>query len=206
MCSTDVLSVSKAGFVGELFILYATSLGVATCWFGHYSAAVLNRVMPHLTDEEVTRLPKWGCGSSEASGVRAICITPLGYWRRQGARLLDRFTQAAMSSKRRPIRELLHPYVDERLIKPEVLYALDLARMAPSAANSQPWRFAVRSGGEQVQIYAPQGYKHLKWEHPDVDIGISASHFWLGLKMQQVQCQVIPEVRDGQAVWTFELK
>jgi hypothetical protein len=27
----------------------------------------------------------------------------------------------------------------------------------------------------------PVGYKHFKWEHPNVDIGICASHIWLGL-------------------------
>ncbi|RJX28867.1 MAG: hypothetical protein C4554_01990 [Dethiobacter sp.] len=27
--------------MGEMLILYATSLGLATCWFGHYTLAEL---------------------------------------------------------------------------------------------------------------------------------------------------------------------
>jgi len=35
IAETDVISISKAGFVGELLILFAHSKNVSTCWFGH---------------------------------------------------------------------------------------------------------------------------------------------------------------------------
>src|SRR5690554_7344540 len=36
LAETDLVSISKVGFVGELIILFAQSIGVSTCWFGHY--------------------------------------------------------------------------------------------------------------------------------------------------------------------------
>ncbi|MEW5921757.1 MAG: hypothetical protein AB1796_12595 [Bacillota bacterium] len=50
----------------------------------------------------------------------------------------------------------------------------------------------------------PVGYKHFKWEHPDVDIGICACHFWLGLLLQNVDCRVSVNQEQGRAVWRFE--
>ncbi|MEN6378693.1 MAG: hypothetical protein ABFD15_03825 [Methanofastidiosum sp.] len=32
IADTDIPSISTAGFVGEMVILYATSLKLATCW------------------------------------------------------------------------------------------------------------------------------------------------------------------------------
>ena len=33
---TTILDEAKSGFLGELFILYATSIGVSNCWYGNY--------------------------------------------------------------------------------------------------------------------------------------------------------------------------
>lgn len=205
MANTDVKSVSSAGFVGELVILYATSLGLATCWYGHYSLAELERLMPHLGEAMAQPRPKWGYGSGVVPGDRAICISPLGYWRKDGIRLMDRVTESIFSYKRKPVDALLEGSVKAESLPPELLYALDLARKAPSAANSQHWRFTVSPDFKSVSLAMPVGYKHLKWEHPDVDIGICACHFWLGLRLKNVACRVSLTEEQGRAVWRFEL-
>lgn len=205
MANTDIKSISAAGFVGEMVILYATSLGLATCWYGHYSLAELERLMPHLGEAAKQSQPKWGYGSGMVPGERAICITPLGYWEKGGIRLADRLTGALISYKRKPVGELLEGSVKEKDLPPEIAYAIDLARKAPSAANSQHWRFTVSPNFRTVTIAMPAGYKHLKWEHPDVDIGICACHFWLGLGLKSVGCQVALNEEQGRAVWRFEL-
>lgn len=205
MAKTDVKSVSSAGFVGELVILYATSLGLATCWYGHYSLAELERLMPHLGEAMAQPRPKWGYGSGVVPGDRAICISPLGYWRKDGIRLMDRVTESIFSYKRKPVDALLEGGVKVESLPPELLYALDLARKAPSAANSQHWRFTVSPDFKSVSLAMPVGYKHLKWEHPDVDIGICACHFWLGLRLKNVACRVSLTEEQGRAVWRFEL-
>ncbi|NPV51387.1 MAG: hypothetical protein HPY60_09355, partial [Candidatus Methanofastidiosum sp.] len=56
-----------------------------------------------------------------------------------------------------------------------------------------------------ISIAMPVGYKHLKWEHPDVDIGICACHFWLGLMMKDVKSKVSVNEEESRAVWKFEI-
>lgn len=208
IADTDTISISKAGFVGEMAILYATGLGLATCWYGHYSLKELEAVMPHLgdhKDEALSDPPKGGYGKGEVKGKRAICITPLGYWKEKGIRLIDRFQTSFFSHKRKPLGELLEHGIKVEILPPEIHYALDLARKAPSGLNSQFWRFGVSSDYKTVSIAMPVDYKHIKWEHPNVDIGICACHFWLGLMMKNVDCRVSLSKEQDRAVWRFEI-
>lgn len=205
LADTDVCSISKAGFVGEILILYATSLGLATCWYGHYTLAELERIMPHLGPYASLPHPRWGYGKGEVEGRRAICINPLGYWRNEGVRLGDRFQESFFSFKRKPVSTFLEEGIKEDSLPPELLFALDLARKAPSAANSQFWRFNVSPDFKTITIAMPVGYKHFKWEHPNVDIGICACHFWLGLKLKNMECRITLSKEQERAVWRFEL-
>lgn len=203
---TDTLSISKAGFVGELLILYATSLGLATCWYGHYSRRALTRLMPELTQATGDTPSGWGYGRGEPPGRHAICITPLAYWRKDGPRVLDRLTGALMSGRRKPLSALLEDGVAEAQVPADVRHALELARRAPSAANSQFWRFTVHPDQGIVSVAMPTGYKHFKWAHPNVDIGICACHIWLGLTLRGHQPGVQITAEGDRAVWTFRLQ
>lgn len=202
---TDIKSITAAGFVGEMMILYATGLGLSTCWFGHHSLAELERVMPHLGENAAQPIPNWGYGKGEVQGERAICISPLGYWKSDGLRFTDRLTASLMSYKRKPVGAFLEDGMKEEALPLNLLYAFDLARKAPSAANTQHWRFQVSPGFKTVRIAMPIGYRHIKWEHPDVDIGICACHFWLGLTLKNINCSVSFYEEEGRAVWEFRL-
>ncbi len=203
MAHTDITSISKAGFVGELLILFATSLGLATCWYGHFSVNELERLMPQHAASWAGERPKWGFGRGEPPGMHTICITPLAYWRREGLRAFDRITSATMSYRRKPLAQLLQNGLREDDLSPDVRYALELARKAPSAANSQFWRFSVSEDQRTVAVAMPEGYRHFKWEHPNVDIGICASHVWLGLQMRGISPDVRPTKDGGELSWTF---
>jgi nitroreductase len=205
IAETDLPSISAAGFVGEMVILYATSLGLSTCWFGHYSLAELERAIPHLGAYAAMPQPKWGYGSGVVQGERAICATPLGYWQKEGARLLDRIQGSFMSYKRKPVSALLEGGTTGENLPPEILFALDLARKAPSALNSQHWRFEVAPDCKTIFIAMPVGYRHPKWEHPDVDVGICACHFWLGLAMRDIGCTVSFAEEQSRVVWRFQV-
>lgn len=202
--NTDIKSISTTGFVGEIIILYATSLGLSTCWYGHYSLKELERIMPHLGGNNFPE-NKWGYGKGVVEGERAICISPLGYWKKEGLRLTDRLTESFMSYKRKQINAFLEGGMTEESLTKEILYAFDLARKAPSGANSQHWRFKVSPDFKTISISMPVGYKHIKWEHPDVDIGICACHFWLGLMIKNIKCKVSLSEEEGRAVWIFEI-
>jgi nitroreductase len=207
VAETDVVSISKVGFIGELLILFAESNGLATCWYGHYKLAELERLMPHLQFTEQLKESNMGYGYSKGvtTGKRAICVTPLGYYEENGLRLLDRITKKTSSFKRKEIFDLLeNPNVYDKL-SVAVMYALDLGRKAPSAANSQMWRFTFEDDFKTIIISMPVGYKHFKWEHPNVDIGICACHIWLGLIDKGYKPKVTVAEDSERAVWRISI-
>lgn len=200
---TDYVSISKAGFVGQMVILYATSLGISTCWYGHYHLNTMEDLMPHLGNHKNDKNPRWSYGKEPVEGRRVICISPLAYWKNTGLRLVDRLQEKTISFKRKPIKDLL---VDTDILdlNADILYALDYARKAPSAGNGQFWRFKVQSN-TNIQVAMPIGYKHLKWEHPNVDIGITVCHLYLGLVEKGYKVDIHVYEDQGRGVWSLEL-
>lgn len=205
---TDPVSISKVGFAGELLILFAQSLGLSTCWYGHYNLAELERLMPHLQSPEQLKEANMGYGYSKGApeGTRAICISPLGYYEDGGLRLMDRITKKTVSQKRKDIAPLLENSEDFNHLSEAVLYALDLGRKAPSAANSQMWKFGFEDSYKTITVAMPQGYRHFKWEHPNVDIGICACHVWLGLIDKGYSLNVTVTDDSGRAVWRLSIE
>lgn len=207
VAETDIISISQAGFIGELLILFAESKGISTCWYGHYKLEELERLMPHLQSAEQLKEANMGYGYSKGitTGRRVICITPLGYYEDGGLRLMDRITKKTLSFKRKEIKDLLENSNDYDQLSDDLLYALDLGRKAPSAANSQMWRFAFEDNYNTIIISMSVGYKHLKWEHPNVDIGICACHVWLGLIDKGYNPTVTINEDSARAVWRISI-
>lgn len=207
MAETDLISISKAGFIGELLILFAANKGLSTCWYGHYKLSKLERLMPHLQTPEKIRESNMGYGYAKGvtTGRRAICISPLGYYESGGLRLMDRFQNRAISFKRKALTELLVKPADYDQLTDDVLYALDLGRKAPSAANAQMWRFSFADAYKTIVVSMPEGYRHFKWEHPNVDIGICACHIWLGLIDKGYNPKVIVHEEAGRVVWEISI-
>ena len=207
LSETDVVSIAKTGFVGEQLILGAQSLGVSTCWYGHYKLAELERLMPHLQNpNQLKEAPKgFGYSKGVTEGVRTICISPLGYYESSGLRLMDRITKNMYSFNRKEIKDLLQNPDDAVHISEDLSYALDLARKAPSAGNSQMWRFGFDNDYKTVTVAMPKGYKHYKWEHPNVDVGICACHLWLGLEERGIASAVEVHEDSDRAVFSFKL-
>jgi hypothetical protein len=164
--------------------------------------------MPHLQSQDQSAESNMGYGYSkgETIGIRAICITPLGYYEDSGLRLMDRITGKAISFKRKEIRELLVDQDDYSQLSDDVLFALDLGRKAPSAGNAQMWRFAFEDSFRTITVAMPPGYKHFKWEHPNVDIGICACHVWLGLIAKGYEAKVQVNEDAGRAVWKISME
>ena len=207
MAETDIVSISKVGFIGELLILFAQSKGLSTCWYGHYKLSELERLMPHLQSAEQLKESNMGYGYSKGvtTGRRVICIMPLGYYEDGGLRLMDRITKKTSSFKRKEIKGLLENPNDHDKLSDDILYALDLGRKAPSAANSQMWRFGFEDDFRTIAVAMPVGYKHFKWEHSNVDIGICASHIWLGLIDKGYNPTVTVNEESGRAVWRLSI-
>jgi nitroreductase len=196
-------NISAIGFIGELLILYAQGHGVSTCWFGHYILDELEKIVPEIETIKEKR-PRCGYGAGLIQGTHAVCISPLGYFKSNGLRLLDRMTAATMSFKRKPLSELLIN-TQESAIQNAIRYALDFARKAPSAANTQHWQYEVSADNKIVKITHRKNFKHFRWEHDDVDIAICASHFWIGLLIQDIQCEINQIEKSDTITWEFKI-
>lgn len=198
---TDLVSISKAGFTGELIVLYAVSLGFTTCWFGHYKLAELGQYFDKIATPERIKESTlgYGYGNHENVGERVVCCIPIGYKNEDKKRLIDRLSQR-VGANRKPLEQLVES--DLRIIPEDIKAVLDFARLAPSAANSQMWRFHYAPG--KLTVAKPIGYKHFKWEHPDVDIGTCAAHIWIGLCHAGYEPTVSVKKENSRAIWVFE--
>lgn len=206
LSQTDLVSVSKTGFIGELVILYATSLGLSTCWFGHYKLAEVGRYIPGIATPERIKESTlgYGYGKQVDVGERVICCMPFGHRDESVNRLVD-VVAGKNGANRKPLEALLEDPAQLDRIPPDVKEALALARLAPSAANSQMWRFGFSDDFKTLTVAKPVGYKHFKWEHPDADVGMCAAHLWLGLLSKGYEPTVDVRQDADRAYWSFGL-
>jgi nitroreductase len=180
---------AKLGFLGELLILYSESIGIRTCWMGHFRTKEVYDIVYRTSESDSDRL--------------LFCIIVLGYIPEKTG-FLDRFSQKRMSKKNRSLDSFLHK---ESLTEfPDFIrLSLELASRAPSAMNSRKWYYLVKESDNHysIELSKPKGYQHLKWKHYDIDVGTAAAHLWLGLKNGCINPELSIIDREGDAVWRF---
>lgn len=156
------------GYGMERNILFATSLGLGTCWLG----GTLNRAgfARKIRMEGDELMP---------------AISPVGY--PAGTRsLTDRtFRFMAGSDRRKPWQEI---FFDGRPGNPltrenagVLAEALEAVRLGPSASNRQPWRVVLEGTSCHFFLQRTPGYDKMTGEIKlqDVDMGIAQCHFEL---------------------------
>jgi nitroreductase len=152
----------EVGYVGEAFILEATRLGLGTCW------------VAGMFDREAAQRR-----FALEPGERVIAVTPLGH-PLERKQFVERMMSAAVrSAARRQIEEiapgLSRGLAPGRAPSPDwAVTAVEAARLAPSGANRQPWRFRLE-GDALVMAAAEKVY----WTAP-IDYGIAMLHIELG--------------------------
>jgi hypothetical protein len=153
---------AKLGFIGEQLILYCESIGVRTCWMGHYRSKEVHEIV-------------YG-GSKSPDDQFLYCVILLRYVPEKTG-LLDRFSQNRMSRKKRTMESLLHK---ESITEFPIFIraSLELTSRAPSAMNSQKWYYLVQriDTGYSIELGKPKGYQHFKWKYYDIDVGTAAAH------------------------------
>ncbi|NJP40207.1 nitroreductase [Oscillospiraceae bacterium HV4-5-C5C] len=179
------LALEALGYSLEALLLYATSLGLGSCWLGGTFDRSGFADAIHLVEAEL--LP---------------VISPLGHPRdkRSPGDKIARWL--ARSDQRLPWDRL---FFDQTFSQPltearagRYATALALLRLAPSAANRQPWR--VLKLGQTFHFYEQQSMKEGRQgvDIQKVDLGIAACHFGLCLEEQQIAGSFICAT-DGQA-------
>jgi nitroreductase len=156
------------GFGMERNILFATALGLGTCWLG----GTLNRA---------------GFTGKIAltNGELMPAISPVGYPAQKRSLTDKAFRFMAKSDKRKPWEEVFFdktpgdPLVKEKA--GDYGQSLESVRLGPSASNRQPWRI-IRDGDEKTFHFFLQrtpGYDKMTGEIrlQEVDMGIALCHF-----------------------------
>jgi len=156
------------GFLMERAIVFATGLGLGTCWLGG--------TFTRSTFAERLDLRK---------GEVMPAVVSVGYPAGR-ARLLDRAMRLGAGSDRRFPWERL--FFDASFGTPLTAEAagpyrvpLEMMRLAPSASNKQPWRVVKDGTAWHFWLQRTRGYggRLLAVDLQRVDLGIGMSHFEL---------------------------
>lgn len=188
--SNDILDQAKMGFIGQVFLLFANSLGISTCWYGHFREKnVYNIVYGEKKSQPQTLLH---------------CISPLGYLAEKQS-FLSNISVKKFGKKKNVAQNL----VSESLMTfpDSINKALQLACNSPSGLNSQPWTFLVKDTASKylIIITKPIGFRILKWPYPNIDVGTAAAQFWLGMKAQNIPIEIELHSEHDRAVWEFSV-
>ena len=183
------LSLEAAGYSFEQLVLYATHLGVGTCWL----AATFDR--------------KAFTGAMQVGDDEWMpVISPIGYPAEKRA-LSESLMRTSMKSNRR--KDWNELFFDGSFQTPlsrgaagDYAQALEMLRLAPSATNAQPWRVLRRDGA--FHFYAKAGEGKGEVDPPiiqRVDVGIGANHFCLTAQEQGLSgtLAVLEEPADAGA-------
>ena len=161
------------GFRMEQMIIYATQNGLGTCWIG----GMFNekRISDSLSLDKSERI---------------IALTPIGY---PDTSIIGRTAHGiielgAMSlGRRKALPEIVFGSSWETPLESddsELLEALECARLAPSWANTQPWRF-LASKDEVIAVADTRGkYGNVNQgkHYYRLDVGIAMAHFFLSAR------------------------
>ena len=157
------------GYVFEKAILFATGLGLGTCWMG----GTFNRS---------TFADKIG----QHEGEIIPAISPVGY-KRPKRGIADAITHRfARSSSRKPWSEIFFQGNFSTPITESIAHKystpLEMVRLAPSAVNGQPWRIVKAEQGNIFHFYIQRNRAYDKFPTVDlqrIDMGIAMCHFEL---------------------------
>ncbi len=159
--------LEQLGYVFQQLILYATSLGLGTCWLGGTFRRTSLERAAGLQEGEI--LP---------------VITPVGYQAGKESMLSRAMKLASRSRERKPWKELFFLQSLDRPLEEneagDYSIPLEMVRLAPSASNKQPWR--VFKSGRFWHFYLDYSRltnRSLGFEIQRIDMGIALCHFEL---------------------------
>ena len=161
----------KVGYLGEGIILEAVAMGLSTCWVGGFFHRGVAKDFI-------------GAGEDE----RVFAVTPIGYTPEKFSFKEKVMKGFVFGPKRKPLSELVSG-LGQADWPDWMQKALEAARLAPSAANSQPWRFYLEPQSITISVNKP---KELFGISNRIDCGIALLH----IEVAALECGV-----KGQWQW-----
>lgn len=187
--SSDLLAL---GYAFEEIILFATSLGLGTCWLGGTFERSGFAKSANLEEDE-----------------SFIVTTPIGYEKSERSLTEITMRKLAKSDSRKNWEELFFDGLSSRSLEKKGLGifedALEMVRIGPSASNKQPWR--IVKNGSRYDFFlerTPDYAKSLDFDIQMIDIGIAMCHFEYALKEHKKKGHFEKLIRDVPAWGQWE--
>lgn len=150
----------ELGYIGEAAVLEATHLGLGTCWVsGTFDPAAAGKDL------------------DLAARERLLAVSPLGYPKESYSFTEKVMKRAAGSHTRKPLEKLCSEEAPSQW--PDwAKTAAEVARLAPSALNRQPWLF--RFDGEELWVEVDAQGSSRGSASKRLDCGIALRHLVVG--------------------------
>lgn len=161
----DAAVQEKVGYLGELFILAATSMGLATCWVGGFFRPEVVQTQIQLNQ-----------------GEQVLAVSPIGSVRERYS-IEEKIMSGFVTSHKRKDLPTLCLRLPKDPIPVWIRSSLEVARLAPSAVNRQPWRFSVEN--ETIKISVDNSKKSYNISKR-LDCGIAMAHIEIGANHEGV--------------------
>jgi hypothetical protein len=130
----DPFVQEEVGYTGEGIVLEATALGLNTCWVGGFFRPEIAASLAKVSKKE-----------------QVLAVTPVGYAQKSESWEEKLMAGFGRSHNRLALSKLVTGLPREKW--PDwVNVSLEAARLAPSAANRQPWSFDVQDDGVTVSV------------------------------------------------------
>jgi len=179
--NTGSMNLEDFGYVMEQIVLFATDLGLGTCWLGgSFRQSNFARVMDMQDDESVPAVVSIGNIAAKPS-------------------IRDSFVRfVAGAKKRKPWEDLFFQENFRTSLTQEMAGTyttpLEMLRLGPSASNKQPWRIVKELNKPVFHFYLERtpGYNRSEKfflkvaDLQRVDIGIAMCHFELTASEQEL--------------------
>lgn len=171
MMENTKMGLVEFGYIFEKLILFATKLGLGTCWIGGtFSRTSFGKELNLAKDDFIP------------------CITPIGY-AKEKQRLFDktlRYVTKADNKKEWPALFFKGDFQTPLSEKEAGTYGIpmEMVRLGPSASNKQPWRIVSSKKIDQFHFFLEHtpNYNKLGFDMQLIDIGIAMCHFELTAK------------------------
>lgn len=173
----EPFAYENLGFVFEKLVLFVTSLGLGTCWFGgNLKGSSFEKAM-NLQEEELFPI-----------------MTPIGYGM-DAYTLTEKIVKFAIgSNKRKDFAKLFFEDNFKKSLKMDkenpIVEALEMLRLAPSAINLQPWRVLKMNNTYHFYVVNPKK-KNDNFYIQRIDMGIGLAHFIMTLEEKNIKGQFV---------------
>ena len=169
----DANNLEDFGYLMESIILFATDIGLGTCWLGGtFTKSSFSR--------RISRRP----------GELVPAVTALGYCAKKPHRIETIVRDSAGADRRLAWEQL---FFDSTFAVPllrqaagDYSTALEMVRMGPSASNKQPWRIVKEGNLWHFYLQRTAGYRErilvrlfTVADLQRIDVGIAMCHFEL---------------------------